>query len=344
MSYQSRLGLFHERLEAVRLHNLQPHRSWIAGLNRFADYSDEEFQALLGHRPSHRGPRSSSSSFLEAAWSSSSSSFLEVKPHKSLAGTVDWRQKLKTVSDVKDQGACGSCWAVAAIGALESHAEMSGLVQPLSFEQLVDCVENPKQCGGSGGCKGATSELAFEWVMKHGLVAASDYQGYMTGGDGSCRTTAQPAIAAAGMHRLIENRLQPLMEAVAERGPVVVSVDAGGWNMYQAGVYDSCSIDATVNHAVVAVGYGTDAELKKDYWLIRNSWGPVWGESGYIRLLRHSGDISDADPQAGFCGTDFKPQEGVGCKDSPSTVKVCGMCGVLSDSSYPVDVKVVASQ
>jgi cathepsin L len=74
------------------------------------------------------------------------------------------------------------------------------------------------------------------------------------------------------------------------------------------------------------VGYGSDAK-EGDYWLVRNSWSPVWGEKGYIRLKRRSNPV---------CGIDLKPQDGTGCNGGPTTVVVCGECGLLYDVSYPV--------
>ncbi|CAE8585967.1 unnamed protein product [Polarella glacialis] len=59
------------------------------------------------------------------------------------------------------------------------------------------------------------------------------------------------------------------------------------------GVFHGCDRNFMVNHAVVIAGYGTDTALKMDYWLIRNPWGPDWGESGFIRIQRHSTDESD---------------------------------------------------
>jgi len=333
LGFQQRLALFRKQQEAVRQHNAQPHRSWTAALNRFADYTEEEFHALLGHKPS----RISSSRSAVA----SSSSFLEEQPQQALAAAVDWRSSLNSTADVKDQGSCGSCWAVAAVGAIEAHAEKVGNVRPLSFEQLVDCVPNPKQCGGQGGCKGATSELAFAWVSKNGLAAAADYTGYLSGVEGICKTNGQPAVHAEGFTQLAVNKLQPLMDALANKGPVVVSVDASRWSMYSDGVFNGCARDATVNHAVMMVGYGRDVQRGMDYWLIRNSWGRGWGEAGYIRIQRHSGDVDDWD--AGYCGTDNKPLDGVGCKGGPSNITVCGMCGILSDSSFPVGLRTAAA-
>jgi len=55
--------------------------------------------------------------------------------------------------------------------------------------------------------------------------------------------------------------------------------------MYKSGVYDeTCGI--RLDHGVVAAGYGTDDESEKDYWLIRNSWGPKWGDEGNIKIAR----------------------------------------------------------
>ncbi|CAJ1442467.1 unnamed protein product [Effrenium voratum] len=73
------------------------------------------------------------------------------------------------------------------------------------------------------------------------------------------------------------------------------------------------------------------------FWLIRNSWGKGWGEDGYMRLLRHDHDRGSE----GFCGTDQNPQEGVWCEGGAKEVPVCGMCGILSDATYPEHVTIV---
>lgn len=328
--YSTRLSIFERSRAFVQEHNSKP-SSWVAGLNEFADYTHEERQALLGYK---RHARSS-------AWSGMATSFLEVRGEKgkdkTLAESVDWRQKANVSRHaIHNQGACGSCWAVAAATALEMHMELqTGFFQPLSYEQLVDCVPNPKHCGGTGGCKGATAELAMDYVRHHGLVFASNYKGYGSGGDGTCRQPTQPAIQIENFQQLPVNQLRPLLEAVANVGPVAASADASDWSFYSSGVFDGCKKDATVNHAILLVGYGKDG---KDYWLIRNSWGSGWGEEGYIRLQRHSGDTGNE----GWCGIDHDPKEGNACDGAEPTMPVCGMCGILSDSSYPIGIRVVS--
>lgn len=258
-----------------------------------------------------------------------------------LAASVDWRQKLQSGQFIRDQGSCGSCWAVATVGSLEMQSEIkTGKTTELSFNQLVDCVPNPKHCGGTGGCEGATAELGFDYVKEHGLMGEDKYQGaggsdlgipglsYLQNGERSCSGLhAKTAIKLHGWNRLPANEGAPLMKSLSNHGPVVVSVDGGAWMPYQSGVFDSCGKDSTVNHAVLAVGYGE--ENGKKYWHIRNSWGREWGDAGFIKIKRHDNDKD-------YCGTDYDPKQGVGCDGGPSTLPVCGMCGILSDSSHPV--------
>jgi cathepsin L len=134
---------------------------------------------------------------------------------------------------------------------------------------------------------------------------------------------------------LPENKGEPLLQALYQEGPVVVSVDASKWNFYSTGVFSGCDKDAIINHAVVAEGFGEDSGHK--YYLIKNSWGSDWGERGYIRLQRFDSD--DA-----YCGIDNKPEEGTGCEGGPKFVTVCGMCGVLYDSTYPRGAKFITKE
>ncbi|CAK9093287.1 Probable cysteine protease RD21B [Durusdinium trenchii] len=322
LTYQQRLENFRKFRAAVEQHNSRSDVSWTAVITKFADYTDAEYRVLLGQRRTWRPEITTGSSFLQTG-------------PRGEAKTVDWSKTLSSVKNVKEQGGCGSCWAVAAIGALEMHAELAlrKAIGALSSNQVKDCSSNIHHCGGTGGCGGSTSELAYDWIVKNGVALDDVYHGDK---DHDEKCTQTPAyLKVGGFQPLPTNKLQPLMAALTTKGPVVVSIDAAGWNFYGGGVFDTCDRNAVVNHAVVLVGFGHDNEQNKDYWLIRNSWGDGWGEGGFIRLLRHSGDQGDA----GYCGIDSKPQEGTGCDNGPPTVPVCGMCGVLSDSVYPYGVQ-----
>jgi len=77
-----------------------------------------------------------------------------------------------------------------------------------------------------------------------------------------------------------------LLNAVAQQ-PVSVAVAAGNsaWQLYRSGVMNNARCGQNLDHAVLAVGYGT-TDAGVDYWIIKNSWGTSWGEKGYIRMIR----------------------------------------------------------
>ncbi len=250
-----------------------------------------------------------------------------------LPESVDWREK-GVVTAVKNQGSCGSCWAFATTATVESHVALeTGLLFDLSPQQLVSCAPNDDHCGGVGGCMGSIPEVAMDYLISAGGFAEEwslPYISYTGETNGTCPDADALQIKAgiSGYVKLEENNAADVMAAVAEIGPLAVNVDASTWHLYESGVFDACEYSSMdINHVVVLVGYGTDEDTGEDYWLIRNSWSPTFGEAGYIRLKRDPVDSTE-------CGVDDTPMDGTGCEGSPIQYP-CGQCGVVFDVSYP---------
>jgi len=310
VEHEFRRSVFETRLVDIKRHNADATRTYKRGVNKFSDLTTEEFKKYLG------GGK------IPKALSQGSTVF-ERNAARTLPDSVDWRTK-GVVTPVKNQGGCGSCWAFAATETIESAiAVKTGKLLVLSEQNMVSCTPNPQQCGGTGGCNGATAELGFAYVQKMGISseAVQPYRGIT----GKCVETTKAA-NITGFVKLPENDHDALLNAIATVGPIAITVAASEWLDFENGVFDGCAKDADLDHGVQLVGYGTDAGT--DYWLVRNSWGAVWGEQGYIRIKRFA--TSDA-----WCGTDRNPLDGTGCKGGPPTQHVCGMCGILFDTAYP---------
>lgn len=305
---------FEANLLRIIAHNANPDKDWYASVNHFTDMSEEEFKAARGAGRT-RGPMFAGKGEMH-------------KPSgKALPASVDWRDS-GVVTATKDQGGCGSCWAFSATETLESHLALATgePVQKLSPQQIVSCAPNPDHCGGSGGCDGSTQPLAFAYTETAGITTDANYP--YTGRTGSCDTSKiDPVGYNSGYVDLPVNDGAALMDAVANQGPVAVSIAAAGWHFqfYGGGVLKNCN-DFVMDHAVQLVGYGTDDG--QDYWLVRNSWGGNWGEGGYIRFARYS---DGNEP----CGVDSTPQDGDACAGDTTPRTYCGECAVLSSSSYP---------
>jgi len=321
IEYNFRKQLFETKLESIRAHNADSTKTWKQGVNQFTDRTTNEFEQLLGLKKSllytqkmSMTPRVEDSYIAQA----------------DLPTNVDWREK-GVISAVKDQGNCGSCWTFATVEETESaYALATGKLHVLSEQQILDCTPNPQHCGGTGGCDGGTAELAWAKIIQMGGLDSEwiyPYQSYF-GSAFVCRYgQAKPAVTVSSFVNLPPNEQDPILNYLGMSGPLAISVDASTWSTYESGVFDGCNQTAPdIDHAVQLVGYGTDSSLG-DYWLVRNSWSPVWGENGYIRLKRTT-EIQ--------CGTDSTPSDGDGCSGGPPTVKVCGTCGVLFDGVYPV--------
>lgn len=327
--YAARRGLFEQRSAMVATLNARPNRKWKAEVGMFADRTEPERAMFRGWR---RTPEFAKHGGVVRSSFSSGSSLLETA---SMPTSADWRF-LDTSNMIIDQSACGSCWAATTASVIEAHYEIHhGRARKFSVQEILACTPNPKECGGQGGCEGATVELGVDWVLKNGL-ADDDTVPYEAADSVCPRDSQTDAVKIQGKDRsgmglvgwqtLPQNEGMPLMKALVEHGPVAISVAADSWHEYGGGIFDGCDKDVVIDHAVTLYGYGDDSGER--YWLIRNTWGPDWGEDGFIRMKRH-------DEKESYCGIDHDNQQGVGCKGDPKEVKVCGMCGMFADSVVP---------
>ncbi|XP_036449136.1 cathepsin L1-like [Colossoma macropomum] len=261
----------------VLKHNIladQGIKSYRLGINRFADMDNQEYQQML---------KGCLGSFNETEIDNATT-FLQPVEGTALPKTVDWRAA-GYVTEVKDQCHCGSCWAFSATGALEGQMfKKKKKLVSLSEQQLVDC----SWSSGNHGCTSGLAYKAFEYIKSSGgLEKASTYPYQAKAG--LCRFKKQKAWAKCSGYEKVKPTEDALQLAVATIGPISVSINAvpHSFQLYESGVYDEpdCS-NTKVTHAVLVVGYGTDA-LKKDYWLVKNSWGVNWGEKGYIKMSRN---------------------------------------------------------
>jgi len=182
--------------------------------------------------------------------------------------SIDWR-KLGAVTSVKDQGQCGAAWAFATIGALEGHHFVTtGTLYRLSEQQLIDC----SGLYHNQGCNGGSVIDALKFVTAKGSVTEGRYP--YEERDGTCKSSLVSVVRISGEINMPKG-VEALKEAVAKQ-PVAAMVDARNWGPYKSGIFSDCGSD--LDHFVTVVGYTST------YWIVKNSWGPYWGEQGFIFL------------------------------------------------------------
>ncbi|XP_063242624.1 procathepsin L-like [Bacillus rossius redtenbacheri] len=269
----ARLQTFLERKEEVESHNRlyeQGLTTYWMGLNHLSDLTHEEIK-----RRHSGGARKTVVAAAAAAGGGSKAG--------SLPAHVDWRQH-NLVTPPKTQGLCGGCWAFSTTGAVEGQiAKKTGKLYSFSEQQLIDCT-------GTMNCaNGGWMTVAYEYIRKAGGIETEQEYPF-TGKDGQkCKFKKSLAKGwVKGIVDLPSGDEHRLALAVSEVGPIAAGMDASAssFDNYAGGIYNEpkCS-NTTMDHGVLIVGYGS--ENGHDYWIVKNSWGPKYGEKGYIRIARN---------------------------------------------------------
>jgi len=244
----------------------QQNKSYTLAINKFADLNTMEFASMMtGLRPqlnvNARG----------------------VDFPTPNADPIDWVAKGAVVG-VKDQGQCGSCWAFSAVASLEGAWQISGKpLTSLAEQELVDCAGS----FGNQGCNGGLMSTSFDYLLsKQGKSITTTAAYPYTARDGRCAAAGKPSGATIASYKTINRDATEanLLAALVE-GPVSVAIEADQmcFQFYHSGILDDASCGTNLDHGVTLVGYGTEGA--KNYWRIKNSWGPSWGDSGYIRFV-----------------------------------------------------------
>ncbi|KAK0577131.1 hypothetical protein LWI29_028249 [Acer saccharum] len=292
-----RFEIFKDNLLHIDETNKKVENYWL-GLNEFADLSHEEFKKMyLGltidqndlsrRRESHDDDQEDEFTYENVA---------------DLPKSVDWRKK-GAVTPVKNQGSCGSCWAFSTVAAVEGINQIvTGNLTSLSEQELIDCDKTY-----NNGCNGGLMDYAFAYIVSNGgLHKEEDYPYIMEESTCELKKEESETVTISGYRDVPQNNEQSLLKALVNQ-PLSVAIDASGrdFQFYSGGVFDG-HCGTSLDHGVAAVGYGSTKG--SNYIIVKNSWGPKWGEKGYIRMKMKTG----------------KPE---------------GLCGINKMASYPTKKK-----
>jgi len=282
-----RFNIFAKNYAAIQKFNKQ-NKNVTLGLNKFADLTSAEF------KQKYTGLRLKTKNTKKNVTKKFAKSTLKLKD---LPASVDWRTK-GAVTGVKDQGACGSCWAFSAVGALEGLLYISNnTLISLSEQNLVDCVT------ADLGCNGGLMSDSFEYTAPNGIQTGADYP--YVARDQTCKFQPAKALHINSNYVNVQPKNATALKEAIVQQPVSVAVQADQlvFQFYTGGVISLLCGDA-LNHGILAVGYdnikGTEA------YIVKNSWGSKWGNAGYVYI-----------------------------STNPNANNGNGVCGILAMNSYP---------
>ncbi|MFH4978013.1 hypothetical protein AB6A40_004722 [Gnathostoma spinigerum] len=273
--YIDRFNIFQKNMRLAKKYQKYEQGTAVYGETQFSDMSQKEFREKI----------------LPMNWPRSLHP-MKLADVEKLIGNVsdlpdefDWRSK-HVVTEIKNQGMCGSCWAFSVTGNIEgAWAIKTGHLISLSEQELLDCDVIDQGCNG-----GLPMNAYGEIIRMGGLEAEKDYP--YDARKEVCKLKKSDIVVFINDSLQLPKNETTMAEWLVARGPISIGLDANTLQFYRHGIAHPWKLFCpafALNHGVLIVGYGHEKDRRgKDqpYWIIKNSWGTKWGESGYFRLFR----------------------------------------------------------
>jgi C1A family cysteine protease len=231
-----------------------------------------------------------------------------------LPTSLDWRT-YGVVPDVRNQGGCGSCFAFGTVGIMESALKISGWpMTDLSEQFLVSCNDDGWNCdeGGLTAHKYHYDTLGQNQTVI-GAVLETDMP--YTESDGTCTIAYNHPYILSGWVFVPGDEwtvptVNQIKNAINTYGPITAGVCAGdAFDAYESGVFstdENCG--GSTNHQIILVGWNDNNGANVDgYWILRNSWGSDWGESGYMKIKYGTSRVGEGTSYVTVASCDNDP-------------------------------------
>mmetsp|Transcript_24948 Transcript_24948/g.77570 ORF Transcript_24948/g.77570 Transcript_24948/m.77570 type:complete len:441 (-) Transcript_24948:275-1597(-) len=214
---------------------------------------------------------------------------------------------------------CGSCWAHGSVSALGDRIKIARKAQSPDVQLSVQHVLN---CANVGSCHGGTVDGPYQWLqsisdskgsgisyvtaqpyfacsseIQDGMCRGADWKCTAPNVAVTCGTFGEKCVglthypnATIAEHGSITGK-DAMMKEIYSRGPIACGIDADPLRKYTTGIATEVSSDT--DHVISVVGWGTD-KTEGLYWIVRNSWGEYWGESGFVRVKSGALNLEEA--------------------------------------------------
>jgi len=277
-----RFKIFKENLVKIKEHNAK-NLSFTVGLNQFSDMSNSEFQEKVTRYKHNTSIEKYLNTWQEGG------KFLPMiddddddLTKRNLASNppINYQSYFNAP---RNQMNCGGCWAFTLTGVMEANKSIKQgtLNSLLSVQQLLDCNSQ------NYGCNGGDLITGMNYVLNTGVEFDANYS-YLGYSGNLCNFNASKQLTQINGYQYCSNLTTnykcstSIVYTLLQKGPLAVVTNGGSWAFqnYAGGIFNAACYN--IDHAVILAGYGVSGSTQ--YWLVRNSWGPTWGESGYIRI------------------------------------------------------------